>query len=63
VDITNIIGTKYNKHISHQIHKYINTITHENKGNGFLINECNEPTEDGTSMLHSTVEWLSQKYL
>ena len=56
MDITNIIGTKYNKHISHQIHKYINTITHENKGNGFLINECNEPTGDGTTTFYPTID-------
>ena len=32
----------------------------KNKGNEFLINECNKPTEDGTTTFHPTIEWLSQ---
>jgi len=43
-----------------KIHIYINTFTHENQGNEFLINECNKPIGDGTTMFHPTIEWLSQ---
>ena len=35
-------------------------LTHENQGNRFLINECNEPTRYVTTMFHLTLEWLSQ---
>ena len=41
-------------------HMYISTIAHENQGNEFLINKCNEPTGDGTTKFHPTIDWLSQ---
>ena len=43
-----------------KIHIYINTFSHENQENEFLINECNKPIEDGTTTFHPTIEWLSQ---
>lgn len=38
----------------------MSAFTHENKGNEFLIYECNKPTKDGTTMLQLTTDWLSQ---
>ena len=44
-----------------KIHIYINTFTHGNQGNEFFsINKCNEPTGDGTTTFHPTIDWMSQ---
>ena len=36
------------------------SFSHENQGNEFFINKCNEPTSDGTTMFDLTIDWLSQ---
>ena len=43
-----------------KIHIYTSKFTHENQWNKFLINQCNEPTRDGTTTFHLTIDWMSQ---
>jgi len=40
-------------------HIYISTFAHENQRNVFFI-QFNEPTSDGTTAFHQTIDWLSQ---
>jgi len=39
---------------------YRSMYLHMKSRNEFLINECNKPTEDGPTMFHLTIEWMSQ---